>query len=140
MSKLPIFGLFQYRKSQADSQAVSRVFFHAVFWPCNLNPRGSIHMAKKNRLKNCLRICLRLNFESMTCLNYLFLDFFQYRKSQADSQAVSQAVFWPSELNPWGVRTAGLGIQYSSGDVSLFSSLPPSAAKPRSCKCLIDRF
>ena len=30
---------------------------------------------------------------------YLFLDFFQYRKSQAVSQAVFQAVFWPCELN-----------------------------------------
>ena len=29
----------------------------------------------------------------MTCLNYLFLDFFQYWKSQADSQTDSQAVF-----------------------------------------------
>ena len=44
-------------------------------------------------MKNRLRIRLRLNFDSMTCLNYLFLDFFHYRKSQADSQADSQAVF-----------------------------------------------
>ena len=51
--------------------------------------------------KNSLRIRLRLNFDSMTCLNYLFLDFFHYRKSQADSQAVSRAVFRPCELNPW---------------------------------------
>ena len=55
--------------------------------------------------KNRLRFCLRLNFDSMICcLNYLFLDFFQYRTSQADSQAVSragfQAVFLPCELNP----------------------------------------
>ena len=40
-----------------------------------------------------MRIRLRLNFDSMTCLNYLFFDFFQYRKSQADSQADSQALF-----------------------------------------------
>ena len=55
-------------------------------------------------MKSRLRIRLRLNFDSMTCLNYLFLYFFQYRKSQADSQAVSravlQAVFWTCELNP----------------------------------------
>ena len=62
---------------------------------------------------NCIEIGLpgklilslrpRLNFDSMTCPYYLFLDFFQYRKSQADYQAVSQAVFqavfWPCELN-----------------------------------------
>ena len=48
---------------------------------------------EKSRLKNRLRIRLRLNFDSMTCLNYLFLDFFQYRNSQADSQADSRAVF-----------------------------------------------
>ena len=58
----------------------------------------------KNLLKNRLRIRLRLNFESMTCLNYLFLDFFQYKKSQADSQADSQAVFqagfFPSGSDP----------------------------------------
>ena len=62
----------------------------------------------KNRLKNRLRIRLRLNFDSITCLNYPFLDFFQYRKSQADSHVVSRAVFqaviqanfWPCELNP----------------------------------------
>ena len=57
----------------------------------------------KNRLKNRLRIRPRLNFDSLTCLNYLFLEFFQYRKSQVDSQAVFQAVFWPCELNPRGI-------------------------------------
>ena len=50
--------------------------------------------------KNRLRIRLRLNFDSMTCLNYLLLDFFQYRKSQADSQAVFQAVFSPLDPTP----------------------------------------
>ena len=61
---------------------------------------GRIQRGKK-RLKNRLRIRLRLNFDSMTCLNYLFLDFFQYRKSQADSQADSQAVF-QSDFPPSG--------------------------------------
>ena len=55
------------------------------------DPEGKNHL--KNRLRIRLRIRLRLNFDSMTCLNYIFLDFFQYRKSQADSQADSQAVF-----------------------------------------------
>ena len=67
--------------------------------------RGRIQK-EKNRLRSRLRICPRLNFDSMSCLNYLFWDFFQYRKSHADSQAVSravfQAVFWPCELNPRG--------------------------------------
>ena len=62
---------------------------------------------EKNRLKNRLRLRLRLNFDSMTCVNYLFLDFFQYRKSQADSQANSQAdfqaVFPPLDPTP-GIR------------------------------------
>ena len=57
------------------------------------NSTGVGSRGEKNRLKNRLRIRLRLNFDSMTYLNYIFLDFFQYRKSQADSQADSQAVF-----------------------------------------------
>ena len=69
-----------------------------------LDIRGRIQRGE-NRLKNRLRIRLRLNFDSMTCLSYLFLDFFQYRKSQADSQvdsqAVFQAVFSPSGSDPW---------------------------------------
>ena len=35
---------------------------------------------QNNPLKNRLRICLRLLFDSRTCLNYLFLDFFQYSR------------------------------------------------------------
>ena len=66
-----------------------------------LDIRGRIQRGE-NRLKNRLRIRLRLNFDSMTCLSYLFLDFFQYRKSQADSQAVFQAVFSPSGSDPRG--------------------------------------
>ena len=66
----------------------------------------------KSRLKNRLRIRLRLNFDSMTCLNYLFLDFFQYRKSQADSQADSQAFFQaffsPFGSDPWGSESRPL--------------------------------
>ena len=75
-----------------------------AFWLDVLKFIGVGSRVEKNRLKNRLRIRLRLNFDSMTCLNYLVLDFFQYRKSQADSQADSQAVFqaviFPSGSDP----------------------------------------
>ena len=55
-------------------------------------------------LEKPLEIRLRSLFDSMTCLNYLFLDLFQYMKSQADSEAdsraVSQEVFFPCEFDP----------------------------------------
>ena len=51
-------------------------------------------------LEKPLEIRLRSLFDSMTCLNYLFLDLFQYRKSQADSQANSQADF-QAVFPPW---------------------------------------
>ena len=68
----------------------------------------------KNRLKTRLRIRPRLNFDSMTCLNYLLWDFFQYRKSQADSHAGFQAVFWPCELNPWASSDLNSEFQITS--------------------------
>ena len=44
-------------------------------WPRNPN-HGVQFTWPKNLLENRLRICLRLNFDSMACRNYLFLDFF----------------------------------------------------------------
>ena len=66
-------------------------YFLRVPQTVGLNCWGRIQRGE--RLKNRLGIRLRLNFDSMTCLNYIFFDFFQYRKSQADSQADFQAVF-----------------------------------------------
>ena len=63
----------------------------------------------KKRLKTRLRIRLKLNFDSMTCLDYLSLDFFQYRKSHADCQAVFQAVLFPSGSDPSVNRRIKLG-------------------------------
>ena len=50
------------------------------FWGCrcplSLSATGVQFTWPKNRLKNRLRIRPILNFDSRTCLNYLFLDFF----------------------------------------------------------------
>ena len=55
--------------------------------------------------------------------NYI-LDFFQYRKSQADSRAVFQAVVWPYELNP-NFPGRPLFIQLVPGNPLLsFSKMP----------------
>ena len=89
----------------------------------SLQSTGVRSRGKKNRLKNRLRFCLRLNFDSMTCLNYLFLDFFQYRKSQADSQENSQAYFQAvfSPLDP----TPDLWTYGTSRHIMQSKILPP---------------
>ena len=73
------------------------------------DPEGKNRL--KNRLRIRLRIRLRLNFDSMTCLNYIFLDFFPYRKSQADSQTNSQADF-QAVFFPFGSDPRSINVQF----------------------------
>ena len=87
-----IYGLRKWVKKMSRFSCIAAQC-QALPYPQIYHSSGVGSKGENNRLTNRLRIHLRLNFDSMTCLNYLFLDFFQYRKSQADSQVVSQAVF-----------------------------------------------
>ena len=52
---------------------------------------GARSWSKNFGLKICLKNGLRCHFDSMTCLNYPFSTFFQYRKSKAVFQAKNLA-------------------------------------------------